>query len=209
MKAEWRQLIDKLIANGVLQTPAVIEAFETINREDFVPDALRSQAYVNEPLPIGFGQTISQPWTVAFMLEKLQPAEGQKILDIGFGSGWQTALLAQVVGDRGRVIGLELIPELTRQGVKNIVRYNFISRRTVELHCLNGVKGFPAATPFDRIISAASTPEIPSAWFDQLKIGGRLIAPVDSTIILVHKIAPDKFDRETFPGFAFVPFISE
>ena len=209
MVTTWRQLIDKLMASVVLKTPAVIAAFEAIDRADFVPAELRGQVYINEPLPIGFGQTISQPWTVAFMLEKLAPLPGQKVLDIGSGSGWQTALLAQIVGNQGQVIGLELIPELTRQGVKNIARYNFVSRRIVKLHCLNGTKGFPIAAPFDRIISAASAPDIPSAWFDQLKIGGRLVVPVDSTIILVHKIAPDKFDRETFPGFAFVPFISE
>ena len=209
METTWRQLVDELMASCVLKTPEIIAAFEAIDRADFVPAEIRGQAYINEPLPIGFGQTISQPWTVAFMLEKLAPLPGQKVLDVGSGSGWQTALLAQIVGDKGKVIGLELIPELARQSVKNIARYNFISRRVVELHCLNGVKGFSAAAPFDRIISAASAPDIPSAWFNQLKIGGRLVAPVDSTIILVHKVAPDKFDRETFPGFAFVPFISE
>ena len=195
--------------SGVLRTPAIIAAFETIDRADFVPAALRGQAYVNEPLPIGFGQTISQPWTVAFMLEKLQLAVGQKILDLGSGSGWQTALLARIVGNHGKVIGLELITELYRQGIKNIARYNFISRRIVELHCLNGAKGFPTAPPFDRIISAASAPAIPPAWLEQLKVGGRLVAPVDSTIVVMEKLAPDKFKTQTYPGFAFVPFIPD
>jgi len=207
------------MASGVLQTPTVIAAFETIDRADFVPPSTRrrngqassGRVYTNEPLPIGFGQTISQPWTVAFMLEKLRPAAGQKVLDVGSGSGWQTALLACIAGSSagGRVIGLELIPELFQQSVRNIARYNFIGRRIVELHCLNGVKGFPAAAPFDRIISAAAAERIPPVWLEQLKIGGRLVAPVDSTIVLVHKLAPDRFDREIFPGFAFVPFVAE
>lgn len=187
----------------------MVAAFETIDRADFVPVALWGRAYANEPLPIGFGQTISQPWTVAFMLEKLQLVAGQKVLDIGSGSGWQTALLARIVGERGQVIGLELIPELFRQSVKNIARYNFISRRIVELHCLNGAKGFPSAAPFDRIISAAATERIPVAWLEQLKVGGRLVVPVDSTIIVMEKLAPDHFQTQTFPGFAFVPFVDE
>lgn len=209
MKASYRQLITDLIESGVLKTPEIIAAFEAIDRTDFVPAEFRSQAYINEPLLIGFGQTISQPWTVAFMLEKLQPQIGQKILDVGSGSGWQTALLAYIVGQTGKVIGLELIPELCQMSRQNLARYNFLRRGTVELHCLNAANGYPPAAPFDRIISAASAPEIPSAWFEQLKIGGRLVAPVDSTIVLVHKIAQDKFDREVFPGFAFVPFVAE
>ena len=169
----------------------------------------REWSYLDEPRPIGFGQTVSQPWTVAFMLEKLAPALGHKILDIGSGSGWQTALLAQVAGPTGKVIGLELIPELCRLSRQNIAPYDFIRRGRVELHCQNAAIGFPTAAPFDRIISAAAGPAVPPAWLAQLKVGGRLVAPVDSTIVLVCKTAPDKFDQEIFPGFAFVPFIDE
>ncbi len=209
MKASYRQLITDLIENGVLKTPAIITAFEAIDRADFVPLTERGQAYLNEPLTIGFGQTISQPWTVAFMLEKLQPQTGQKILDIGSGSGWQTALLAHIVGSTGKVIGLELIPELCQTSRQNLARYNFLRRGIVKLHCLNAAKGFPAAAPFDRIISAAAAPEVSPVWLEQLTVGGRLVAPVDSTIVLIHKLAPDRFDREIFPGFAFVPFVGE
>jgi len=200
------------MASGVLRTPAVVAAFETVDRSDFVLTALRDQACIDEPVPIGFGQTVSQPWTVAFMLEELQPAIGQKVLDVGSGSGWQTALLAHIVGlptGGGQVIGLELIPELFQQSVRNIARCNFITRRSVELHCLNGTKGFPAAAPFDRIISAAATERIPSAWLEQLKLGGRLVTPVDSTIVVMEKLASNKFETRTFSGFAFVPFVAE
>lgn len=210
MKVRHQQLVVDLIESGVLKTPAIIAAFEIIDRADFLPSSISpGQAYVNEPLPIGFGQTVSQPWTVAFMLEKLQPTAGQKVLDIGSGSGWQTALLVHLVGNKGKVIGLELIPELCQASRQNLTHYNFLRRGVVELHCLNGAKGFPIAAPFDRIISAASVPEIPSAWLEQLKVGGRLVAPVDSTIVVMEKLAPDKFNTQTFPGFAFVPFVNE
>ncbi len=191
----------------VLKSPEIIQAFENIDRADFVPQARRSEAYINEPLPIGWGQTISQPYTVAFMLELLQPQKGQKILDIGSGSGWQTALLAQIVGENGRVAGLEVIPELHKQSIKNISKYNFLKKGIVEMHCLNAAGGFPKYAPYDRIIAAAAAAEIPQAWKDQLKIGGRLVAPVGSDVVLLIKKSITEFGVVHHPGFAFVPFV--
>ena len=98
-----KYLIKELMAEGILKTPSIIEAFEKVDRKDFVPEELKDKAYLNTPLPIGYGQTISQPLTVAFMLELLQPQAGDKVLEIGSGSGWQTALLAHMVsGGNGR-----------------------------------------------------------------------------------------------------------
>ena len=114
-----KYLVKELISSGYLKTPEIIDAFQKIDRKDFVSDEYKDRAYVNAPLPIGYGQTISQPLTVAFMLELLQPEKGNKILEIGSGSGWQTALLARVVGDEGRVFAIELIPELEQFGRKN------------------------------------------------------------------------------------------
>jgi len=101
-------LIRQLIAQNYLRTPEIIKAFQKIKREDFLPDYLKNEAEENYPLPIGFGQTISQPLTVAFMFELLQPQRGHKILDIGSGSGWTTALLAEIVGEEGRVYAINV-----------------------------------------------------------------------------------------------------
>src|SRR3990167_8942650 len=112
MASTNEELVDELTRGGYLKNPALIEAFREVDRADFVPKEFKEEAYVNAPLPIGDDQTISQPLTVAFMLEHLLPQPGEKILDVGTGSGWQLALLAHVVGERGKVIGIERIEKL-------------------------------------------------------------------------------------------------
>ena len=116
-------LIDKLIRDGWLKTPRIIKSFRKIKRIDFLPEEIKNLAEVDEALPIGFEQTISQPLVVAFMLELLQPEPGNKILDVGSGSGWTNALLGQIVGSKGRVISLEIIPELKEFGRRNAEKY--------------------------------------------------------------------------------------
>ncbi len=120
-----KELVEHLIKRGVLKTPKIIEAFKKIDRKDFVKEEFLEEAYFDTPLPIGFGQTISQPYTVAFMLELLEPKEGDTVLDIGSGSGWTTALLAYIVGNKGKVIGVERIKELVEFGKKNLAKYKF------------------------------------------------------------------------------------
>ena len=173
---------------GILKTPSIIDAFEKVDRKDFVLEELKDKAYLNTPLPIGYGQTISQPLTVAFMLELLQPEKGNKILEIGSGSGWQTALLAHVVSVGGKIFAAELIPELMDFGRKNVAKYSFIKNKIVEFHSFNAIKGMPEEAPFDRIISAASGHDLPTAWKEQLKVGGRIVAPVKDAIHLIVKI---------------------
>jgi len=118
-----KKLISELIDQSYLKTPRIIRAMKKIDRADFVLPDFKESAYINLPLPIGRKQTISQPLTVAFMLELLQPKEGDKTLDIGSGSGWTTALLAEIVGKKGKVFSMELIPELCNFGMKNINKY--------------------------------------------------------------------------------------
>jgi len=200
-------LIETLVKEGYLKTPRIIEAFKKIDRFDFVIDYLKSEAYLNAPLGIGFGQTISQPLTVAFMLELLQPEEGNKILDIGSGSGWSTALLSYIVGEKGKVYAVEIVPELCEFGKKNTSHYNFVSKGIVEFTLADGSKGLKDKAPFDRIISAAASNDIPAAWKEQLKVGGRMVLPMHQSLWLVVKKSEKDFKITEYPGFIFVPLI--
>jgi len=204
-----QELIRDLIKTGYLKTPIIIEAFGKIDRKDFVPEEEKDEAYINAPLVIGHGQTISQPLTVAFMLELLQPEEGNRIMEIGAGSGWQTALLSYIVGEAGKIFALEIIPELERFARKNISQYSFIQKGVTELFCLNAVNGLAEQAPFDRIISAASCQEIPESWKEQLKINGRMVVPVMDAIHLLIKKGENDFEEQKFQGFAFVPFVEK
>ncbi len=205
-------LINQLIKEGHLKSQPIIEAFKKIKRADFVPDEIvrdKGKDFVaeyNAPLSIGYEQTISQPLTVAFMLELLQPKKGDKVLDIGSGSGWQTAMLAQIVGPEGFVYAIERIPELKSFGQDNVGKYNF---ENVEFICADGSRGLLDKAPFDKIIAAASAREIPKAWKEQLRIEGRLVLPVENSIWLLIKKEKNKFEEKEYPGFIFVPLIRE
>lgn len=197
-------LIDSLIQDGWLKTPRIIKAFQKIKRVDFLPEDIKNLAELNEALPIGYGQTISQPLTVAFMFEELRPEPGQKILDIGFGSGWTTALLAQIVGAEGKVIAIEIVPELKEFGKANVSKYNFVN---VEFICADGSKGYEKEAPFDRILVSAAAEEVPWPWKEQLKIGGRIVSPINSSIRTIIKKSESDFEEMEHPGFAFVPLV--
>ena len=201
-------LIDFLIQQEWLKTPRIIEAFRKIKRVDFLPEDTKNLAKLNEALPIGFGQTISQPLVVAFMIEKLEPEPGDKILDIGSGSGWTTALLSEIVGDEGKVIAVEVVPELVDFGRENIAKYSFTEKGIARFICGDGSKGLIKEAPFDKILcSAAVQDEIPSAWKKQLKIGGKIVTPIRSSIWLLIKKSEKEFEEKEFPGFAFVPLV--
>jgi len=199
-----QELVNSLIKTGYLKTPEIIQAFLDIDRKDFVLKEDRNDAYQNHPLPIGYGQTISQPATVAFLLELLQPKPGQKILDIGSGSGWQTALLANIVGEKGEIFAIERIPELAEFSKKNIKKYfnKGIKEEILELICGDGSEGLPNNKPFDRIIAAAEFQEIPDILRKQLKEDGRMVLPVKQSVCLITKK-----EVQEFPGFIFVPLI--
>ena len=203
-------LIDSLIQDGWLKAPRIIGSFREIKRADFMPEDMRNLAELNEALPIGYNQTISQPLTVAFMLEQLRPESGNNILDIGSGSGWTTALLAQIVGPKGKITAIEIVPELKKFGEKNVAKYNFIKKGLVEFICADGSKGYKKEAPFDKILaSAAVQGKIPQAWKEQLKVGGRIVTPIRNSIWTLIKKSKKNFKEIEHPGFAFVPLIEE
>ncbi len=203
------KLISDLIKNGYLKTDIIIEAFSEINRADFIPEDLEKEAEANIPLPIGFGQTISQPLTVAIMLELLDPRPGLNILDVGSGSGWTTALLSYIAGVHGKVTALERIPELYEFGKKNIDKYSYLKKGIAELYNADGTKGFSKYAPYDRILVSAMAGEVPPALKEQLKIGGKMVIPVHNDVWYLEKKSEGDFYKEEYPGFAFVPLVEE
>lgn len=192
-----------------MKNDLIIDAFSEIGRIEFVPEDLASQAEVNIPLPIGYGQTISQPLTVAFMFELLDPQRGQNILDVGSGSGWTTALLAYIVGEKGRVMAVERIFELCEFGKANADKFGYVKKGIAEFHRADGNAGFPKHAPYDRILVSAMASEIPKSLKDQLKIGGKMVIPVHNDIWYLEKKGEDDFYKEEYPGFAFVPLVQE
>jgi len=202
-------LLDELVQSGFLKTPRIIKAFEKIKRIDFLPDELKDLAELNTALSIGYEQTISQPTVVAFMLEELLPKEGEKVLDVGFGSGWTTALLAEIVKDKGKVVGIELVSELFEFGRKNISKYDFIKKGRVELVLGDGSKEYEKEAPFDKILVSARAEKFFSAWKEQLRTGGRIVFPAGSSIFSYIKKSPDDFEGKEYPGFAFVPLLEK
>ena len=197
-----QDLIQKLISEKTLATPRIIKAFEAIDRKDFVLPELQAGAYDDRPLSIGYNATISQPTTVAIMLEKLRPRPGQKILEIGTGSGYMTALLAHLAGKKGKIFSIECAPELKEFAEQNLKKYDF---KNISLFTGDGKLGLNEYKPFDRIVSSASGSEVPKIWKSQLKISGRLVAPVGSSLVLLDKASKRKFKEEKIPGFIFVP----
>lgn len=200
-------LISQLQRDKHLKSKLVTKAFEAVDRVDFVPREQETYAYVNSAISIGFQQTISQPQVVAFLLELLSLKKGEKVLDIGSGSGWQAALLSHIVGQSGKVIAVERLKSLIAFSEENLKKYPTLKRR-IELIHADGAKGHSKDAPYDKIVAAAAVPVIPKAWKDQVKIGGKIVAPVESSIVCLEKVSARKFEKKEYYGFAFVPLIS-
>ena len=198
-------LIDAIIIDRVLKSRHIIEAFEKVDRADFVPDMFKEAAYVDAPLGIGENQTISQPTTVAFMLEHLSPQKGEKILDIGAGSGWTTAMLCHIVGEEGSVLGLERIDSLVELGKFNLARYCPDAKRC-RIEKAGEKLGVPGEK-FDKILVSAAADELPEELVNQLNVGGKLVIPVRDSIEVVTKTSEEEYQRESIYGFRFVPLV--
>ncbi len=203
-KADLLQHLEE--KSDVFRNPAVKKAFHDIDRIYFIDGDYKPEAYEDYPLPIGFDQTISQPTTVAFMLELLDVQAGDTVLDIGSGSGWTTALLGSMVGKNGRVIGLERIPELVIKGNDNIKRYK--KDFPIEIQQARGT-GIPGEK-FNRILCSASIEKqsgVVDTLLKQLVVGGTLVASIDESIVQIKKLSETKNELKEFPGFLFVPYV--
>lgn len=176
-----KQLVETLISAGYLKNPKVIKALLSVPRELFVPEELKEYAYVDSPLPIGYRQTISAVHMVAIMTEELDPEPGDIVLEIGTGSGYQAAVLAEIVAKqdpsrRGHVYTIERIPELAEFARRNLARAGYSEYVTVVVG--DGTLGYPEKAPFNRVIVTAGAPTVPPPLIDQLAEGGRLVIPV-------------------------------
>lgn len=199
-----QELFEYLKKSQGFKSARLEQAFTKIDRADFVRDDYKFNAYDDFALPLGFGSTISQPSTVLFMLNLLDPKLDDKILDVGSGSGWTAALLGFAVGKSGSVFGVEIIPELVEFANNNLSKYklpwvkNAVAGRKL---------GLPPEAPFNKILASAAAKELPKELLKQLKIGGRAVLVVGNTVLKLDKVSETKINREEFPGFAFVPLM--
>lgn len=182
----------------------VMDAMAEVPREEFIPNDLQAYAYANNPLPIGFGQTISQPYIVALMTDLLLPDQSKVILEVGAGSGYQAAILSMLVK---KVFTLEIIPELAEKAQERLARLGYDN---VEVLQGDGHVGYPQHAPYDGIIVTAAARSVPSALKDQLKPGARLVIPVGlphsvQRLTLIEKNRRGKFDNRDVLTVAFVP----
>jgi protein-L-isoaspartate(D-aspartate) O-methyltransferase len=195
-----KELIKSLRRRGFSEK--IIRAFEKIKREEFIPEEEQKYAYEDIALPIGYMQTISQPYTIAFMLDLLELKDGQKILEVGSGSGYVLALISQI-SKNGKIFGVERIKELAENSRKKLEKY-----KNIKIIHGSGFRGLKEEAPFDRILVSASARSIPEALIRQLKYNGILVIPVRNSILKIKKTKKgSKIDE--FPGFVFVPLIEE
>jgi len=208
LEKQKEELISSLVKQGALKSKCVIEAFRKLPRHKFVTDDYVNSAYMDIALPIIKNSTISQPYTVAVMTEALQPAAGDKILEIGSGSGWQACLLAHCVGDNGLVVSIEIDKDVHEFARKNVSKLGI---KNIKLLVSDGSVGCKKFAPYDKIIFTCATPDIPKPFIEQLKVGGRIVAPVGSPanqrMLLIKKTAEDKLEQEEIEdvSFIFVP----
>lgn len=205
IEAEMGLVADRLGKDRL--DPRVVAALRAVPRHDFVPADRRGDAYANRPLPIGFGQTISQPFIVAVMTDLLALEPDKRVLEIGTGCGYQTAILARLAGE---VKSVEIVPELSAAAGGRLASHGI---RNVELRVGDGRLGWPEHAPYDAImVTAAASGEIPPALVDQLKPGGRMVVPMGASmlgqeLVLLTKDAEDQVEKRGLFPVAFVPLV--
>ena len=196
---------EQLVARGI-RDPRVLAAMRDVPRHRFVAASQARYAYSDGPLPIGHGQTISQPYIVAFMVEALQLSESDAVLEIGAGCGYAAAVLAELVGEVYGIERLQALADLATQNLSDVGYDN------VHIRCSDGTLGWPEHAPFDAILVSAGGPEVPPTLKAQLRIGGRLVIPIGEPaygqeLVRVTRTNETEFSTETLLGVHFVPLI--
>lgn len=218
-QAEWQKLVDGLVKQGILHSPKNISAMRAVPRVKFLPTDAQSLCARDTPLPIGFGQTISAPHMVSIMNEALKLQVGQKVLEVGAGSGWHASTIAELIAPKdaprsewGHIYSVEIIKALAEVARKNIMDVGFGDRVTVIN--ADGSKGYPEKAPYDRILVTAAAPEVPQPLLDQLKVNGVLVVPVGDAslfqmLLRLTKDENGKVKQENLGEVAFVPLTGE
>lgn len=199
-----KKMVTEQILQRGIEDKRILDAFNNVAREEFVPEEERRYAYEDYPLNIGFGQTISQPYIVALMTSLLDPVKGEKILEIGTGSGYQSAILAYLGAD---VYSIERIKELGELAKERLLRLGY----KVKIKIDDGTLGWQEYAPFDKIIITAAAYNLPPPLIEQLKIGGKIVAPLGGSIYqnltVIKKLNDNQLEQKTVCGCVFVPLI--
>lgn len=201
---ERKNMVELQIRKRGIKDQRVLEAMLKVPRHLFVPEQMKELAYGDEPLPIGEGQTISQPYIVAYMTEALKLSGQERVLEIGTGSGYQTAILAEIVKE---VYTVELIPELSRRAQKVLAELGY---KNIKFLIGDGTRGWPEYAPYDAILVSAAPATIPKALVEQLKVNGRMIIPVgtDFQELVLVKRKKDGWEEKRLIGVRFVPLVT-
>lgn len=210
MEREREALVNSLVRRGYIVSANVEEAMRRVPREEFVLERLRRDAYVDTPLPIGVGQTISAPHMVAIMAEKLDLEPGHKVLEIGSGSGYHAAVVAEMVAPGGHVYTIERIEPLASFAEENLKRTGYKDSVTVIMG--DGSKGLKEHAPFDRIFVACSAPDVPAPLTEQLADGGKMLVPVGGRMyqdLICVERRGSRYLKKSHGGCVFVPLIGE
>ncbi len=202
--AERKAMVESQLLGRDIRDAAVLAAMGKVPRHRFVPDEFRSDAYDDHPVPIGHGQTISQPYVVAFMTQAISPRPGMKVLEVGTGSGYQAAILAEVVGPTGRVFTIEIVEELARHAASTL---HALGYDAVQVRAGDGYEGWPEEAPFDAILVTAAPPAVPTPLLHQLKDGGVLVVPVGEGVqdLVAIRNVHGRYEREVLLPVRFVP----